>query len=128
MPSVTVVPRRAHRRIEVRAPQRCARCRAPFIPARADARYCSDGCRQAAYRDRRPRPWVLVVWERGGDMTARFTYYATEAAAAAHAPTDGRPSTVVYGRRPPWRHLPSVEDLVRRSRSMLEQRKWPLGI
>lgn len=30
----------------------CARCSTEFVPPRADARYCSGACRQAAYRNR----------------------------------------------------------------------------
>jgi len=30
----------------------CATCGSSFIPRRADAQYCSDGCRQKAYRSR----------------------------------------------------------------------------
>jgi hypothetical protein len=40
--------RRRHRR----AHQRCAQCAAIFTPARADGRYCSPRCRQAAFRGR----------------------------------------------------------------------------
>ena len=32
---------------------RCERCDRLFAPARRDARYCSDACRQAASRARR---------------------------------------------------------------------------
>ena len=31
---------------------RCRMCGHEFTPARSDARYCSNRCRQAAYRDR----------------------------------------------------------------------------
>ncbi len=30
----------------------CAHCAETFLPARRDARYCSNGCRQSAYRER----------------------------------------------------------------------------
>jgi hypothetical protein len=30
----------------------CATCGGPFVPRRADARYCSAACRQRAYRQR----------------------------------------------------------------------------
>ncbi len=30
----------------------CAHCGETFLPARRDARYCSNGCRQSAYRKR----------------------------------------------------------------------------
>jgi len=36
------------------ADKRCDSCKAPFRPARADSRYCSNACRQKAYRDRTP--------------------------------------------------------------------------
>jgi hypothetical protein len=34
-------------------PRKCASCRKPFTPQRADARTCSSRCRQALYRSRR---------------------------------------------------------------------------
>jgi hypothetical protein len=46
------------RRIASRTPRRqhgpapCESCSAEFVPARADARYCSSACRQRAYRER----------------------------------------------------------------------------
>ena len=40
--------RRALRRRERR--QFCAGCGATFVPARRDARYCGNACRQRAYR------------------------------------------------------------------------------
>jgi len=33
-------------------PPKCARCEEPFKPTRTDQRYCSNACRQAAYRER----------------------------------------------------------------------------
>jgi predicted nucleic acid-binding Zn ribbon protein len=35
--------------------ERCAQCAAALPPARADARFCSNACRQRAYRRRRNR-------------------------------------------------------------------------
>ena len=40
-------------RVELGSYIRCARCREAFAPPRADARYCSSACRQAAHRRRR---------------------------------------------------------------------------
>lgn len=31
----------------------CSRCNAAYTPSRADSRYCTNACRQAAYRARR---------------------------------------------------------------------------
>jgi hypothetical protein len=42
--------RRRQRRAELRAV--CAVCNETFSPRRADARFCSDACRQKAYRQR----------------------------------------------------------------------------
>jgi hypothetical protein len=93
---------------------RCRRCGRAFTPKRRTkgTLFCSDACRQAAYRDRRPRPWVLVVWSRDADMLASFSYWPTEAAAIAHAPHDGRVSTVVNGRRKPWVTIPHMNELL----------------
>jgi hypothetical protein len=49
--------RRATFRAQARAkrestPRKCECCPVTFIPARADARYCSSTCRQRAYRER----------------------------------------------------------------------------
>jgi hypothetical protein len=41
------------KREAAREPRDCARCGERFWPARSDARYCKDACRQAAYRERR---------------------------------------------------------------------------
>lgn len=43
---------RREQRAAARADRHCERCRATFTPARADGRYCSSACRQAAYRRR----------------------------------------------------------------------------
>jgi hypothetical protein len=43
-------------RAEARASQRCERCDASIEADRGDARYCSNACRQAAYRQRKSRP------------------------------------------------------------------------
>ncbi len=40
-------------RVELGSYIRCVRCREAFAPPRADARYCSSACRQAAHRRRR---------------------------------------------------------------------------
>jgi hypothetical protein len=81
---------------------------------------------RARRRMARPRPWVLVSWTADRDALASFAYFPTEADAVAHTPHDGRAWTVVNGTRPPWITLPSIEDLVRRSRSLDAQRRWPL--
>jgi hypothetical protein len=41
--------RKGYREYKI-ARMRCARCGDPFEPKRLDARYCSNACRQAAYR------------------------------------------------------------------------------
>ena len=33
--------------------RQCTRCDRWYVPARNDAKYCSAGCKQAAYRERR---------------------------------------------------------------------------
>ncbi len=38
----------------------CAHCGGTMLALRSDARYCSDACRQAAYRARRRRPISFV--------------------------------------------------------------------
>ena len=40
-------------RVELGTRIHCAHCREAFAPPRADARYCSHACRQAAHRRRR---------------------------------------------------------------------------
>lgn len=40
-------------RAQARGVVRCGRCNREFAPARTDSRYCSSGCRQAAYRNRK---------------------------------------------------------------------------
>jgi hypothetical protein len=42
---------KARRRVE-HQPRQCDRCGETFTPTRADARYCTGACRQAAYRER----------------------------------------------------------------------------
>ena len=41
-----------HKRAE-RGTYTCACCEEPFLPIRADARYCSNACRQKDYRQRK---------------------------------------------------------------------------
>ena len=38
------------------SPRDCEACGEPFAPTRADARYCSNACRQDAYRERHAPP------------------------------------------------------------------------
>lgn len=38
----------------------CTHCGSTMLATRSDARYCSDACRQAAYRARRRRPISFV--------------------------------------------------------------------
>lgn len=45
--------RRAAAAAEERAGRTCEACGDPFTPRRADARYCSNACRQDAYRQRK---------------------------------------------------------------------------
>ena len=40
------------RKSRVKTDRPCETCGEPFLPKRADARYCSSRCRQKAYRDR----------------------------------------------------------------------------
>ena len=42
-------------RAQARADRTCQTCGAVFTPARADGRFCSGACRQAAYRQRRTK-------------------------------------------------------------------------
>jgi hypothetical protein len=93
------------RRARLRGTLVCARCGSGFTPARGDALYCSNRCRQAAYRARPPAPGsiALIVWTR--DLRAVWTYYATPAAAARYAPQDA-PFTIVDTARRPWRRYP----------------------
>jgi len=52
------------RRAQRRANRTCEHCGATFTPTRADGRYCSGACRQAAYRERgggRPRRTARAV-------------------------------------------------------------------
>jgi hypothetical protein len=44
--------RNAPRRV-VHPPRRCGRCSAEYIPRRVDSRYCTNTCRQRAYRERK---------------------------------------------------------------------------
>jgi hypothetical protein len=44
--------RNAERRRIVRAEEICSRCHKPFMPARRDALFCSNRCRQAWHRQR----------------------------------------------------------------------------
>ena len=46
---------RARRKYRESWPQRCVICKKQFNPSRADALYCSDPCRQWAYRRRKPQ-------------------------------------------------------------------------
>jgi hypothetical protein len=46
---------RNQHRAAARANLTCQHCGDPITATRADARYCSDGCRQAAYRTRAVR-------------------------------------------------------------------------
>lgn len=47
--------RQRERRRGRRAPRPCASCGGGFTPARLDARYCSNACRQREYRRRKSR-------------------------------------------------------------------------
>jgi hypothetical protein len=38
---------------DVRPSIACAECSAPFVPKRSDSQFCSGGCKQKAYRQRR---------------------------------------------------------------------------
>ena len=51
---------------------RCRRCQSAFLPGRSDTVFCSNGCRQAAYRIRvwlkaetewrESMTWALIRW------------------------------------------------------------------
>jgi hypothetical protein len=94
---------------------RCQHCGRGFNPRRRNVgtKFCSDACRQAAYRDRHPGRWALIVWPNPGrsDLRARFAFFNTRAAAAAAAPRD-RVHTIV-DRTVTARPHPSVEELLR---------------
>jgi len=72
-PSIVVGMKSRHRRS-----RRCAACKQPFIPKRADARTCSNKCRQALLRRRRrfgalfPKgsPACDIDWEHDKDFDA----------------------------------------------------------
>ena len=60
----------------------CERCSAPYVPTRADRRYCSARCQQTAWHERQPVP-------------AATRYYAPTKTANARARTDLRETGVV---------------------------------
>lgn len=39
----------------------CAHCGSTMLATRSDARYCSNACRQAAYRERQRRRPIIFV-------------------------------------------------------------------
>jgi hypothetical protein len=48
------VPERQQARVAGRPPSpACVRCEAPYEPTRSDSLFCSNKCRQAAYRSRK---------------------------------------------------------------------------
>jgi hypothetical protein len=102
------------------------------------SRRASCACGAALSRHRRelradnakPKHFALVVWREVRKPGVRqirssFSYFASHADAARAAPADA-PFTVVDVARKPWINLPTVDDLVRRSRPLFEQRKSPL--
>ena len=124
---VTYQPRR-HRRVETRAAQPCAWCAALFTATRTDALYCSARCKQAAWRAARPRDWAVVWWvpdKATHDLRACWSYHQTRERAQRAAPP-GEVFGVVNIRKPPWISWSSVEELIRRSRPLIEQRIHPL--
>ena len=56
---------RARRKYRERWPQRCGVCKNQFTPSRTDARYCSDPCRQWAYRRRKAQKPVTESSRHG---------------------------------------------------------------
>ena len=94
----------------------CRHCGRPFRPDRRNAGglYCSDACLQASHDGQRQQPgrWALVVWRTTGDMTARYSYFDTRAAAVAASPA-GVPSTVVDRTITATRPHPSVEEVLK---------------
>jgi hypothetical protein len=77
--------------------------------------------------DKQPKTIALVVWRevrppnQARDFRASFTYFASHADAARAAPRDA-PFTVVDLSRKPWRRMPSIDELVGRTRPPLVQR------
>src|SRR5690606_40712471 len=52
----------------------CDRCAGPMpLRARADARYCSNACRQAGYRERRRAEQERVAGEQAARIPAELT-------------------------------------------------------
>lgn len=96
----------------------CPLCGERFMPARSDAIYCSNGCRQAAYRARLcsiagcskrrfARGWCKVYytrWLRHGDPLTVLTGltwitsggYAKRGGSAAHPLADGNGAVYVH--------------------------------
>jgi hypothetical protein len=110
-------PPRLHRRVW-HAPRVCRQCRWPFTPARADAVYCSHACRTRAWRLRRWH-FALITWRPyHGSWDAQWKYFESYAQAAAAAPSD-EPFTVVNVNAKPKVPLPSVPEIIRRTRLIL---------
>jgi hypothetical protein len=122
---VTAPPDRSHRRIEFRPPQPCARCGGWFTPSRTDAVFCSARCKQAAWRASRPRTWALVWWvaDRHNDLHACWSYHLTAEHARRAAASAPEPNMIVNIANKPSVTLPNIEELIRRSRPLLEQRR-----
>jgi hypothetical protein len=60
-----------------------------------------------AVDDKQPHPIALVVWAPPG-LQASWTYHATRDAAAALAPRDGTPFSIVDITRKPWIQHPPI--------------------
>ena len=58
-------------RLAARQDTECVQCGATFSPPRGDARYCSSGCRQKAYRARvkQPKPGTVAGLGRDTDLS-----------------------------------------------------------
>jgi hypothetical protein len=48
----------------------CARCKTKFLPNRADAEFCTAGCKQAAYRERKEEAAAELARQQAEDATA----------------------------------------------------------
>jgi hypothetical protein len=74
---------------------------------------------------------ALITWawtKRDPTPRASWRWFSTRERAAAAAPTDGQPVTIVDVAVKPWRNLPDIFELVRRNRPLEQQRKWTVGI
>lgn len=93
----------------------CDRCHRLFTRRRRDAKWCSNACRQASYRIRHTH-YALVVW--GRRLEPSWQYFSTRTAALAAAPEE-QPWSIVNVAAKPRLPLPTVAEIVFRTREML---------